>query len=84
MGAFPQAHVSVPIDSRIYFLIENAQIRGLCKPLPGAKPYSRAVVLRAIDEILAAEPESGLTDNERLIFEEEKKKILSAGGGMGF
>jgi hypothetical protein len=76
--------VSVPIDSRIYFLLENAQVRGLCKPLSGAKPYSRAVVLRAIDEILAAEPETGLTDNERLIFEEEKKKYSPPETGWDF
>ncbi|GMO40135.1 MAG: hypothetical protein Pg6C_00860 [Treponemataceae bacterium] len=81
MGAFPQTHVSVPVDSRIYFLLENAQIRGLCKPLPGAKPYSRAVVLRALDEILSAEPGAGLTDKERRIFQNERKMYSTPESG---
>ncbi|MDR3284123.1 MAG: hypothetical protein LBS97_02965 [Treponema sp.] len=50
-----QTHVSVPVDSSVYYILEQAQMRGLCAPLPGAKPYSQAAVRAAIDEILAAD-----------------------------
>ena len=48
---FSQNFVSVPLDDEVYFILENAQIRGLCSPLSGAKPYSRDVVLNAIVRI---------------------------------
>ena len=35
---FAQTHISVPLDNQIYFVLENAQMRGLCEPLSGAKP----------------------------------------------
>jgi hypothetical protein len=81
LNAFSQTHVFVPVGSRIYFLLENAQIRGLCSPLPCAKPYSRAVVLRAIDEILSAQSGTALTDSERRIFEEEKQQYSAPVAG---
>ncbi len=64
---FSQNFVSVPLDDEVYFILENAQIRGLCSPLSGAKPYSRDVVLNAIDEILSSEVKgfAGLTERER-------------------
>jgi hypothetical protein len=79
--SFAQNHVSVPVSSNIYYLLENAQMRGLCAPLTGAKPYSRSVILNAIDQILSSE-DSKLTDNERLIFEEEKQKYSKPQEGL--
>ena len=79
--SFAQNHVSVPVSSRIYYLLENAQARGLCAPLPGAKPYSRSVILSAIDQILATENPK-FTDGERLIFEEEKQKYAKPQQGL--
>ncbi|MDR1784995.1 MAG: hypothetical protein LBR23_00800 [Spirochaetaceae bacterium] len=68
-----QSHISVPLGRTIYFLLENAQARGLCKPLPGAKPYSRAVILRAIDEILESQGgKAPLSDDERQTFQKER------------
>ncbi|GHT68957.1 hypothetical protein FACS1894110_17550 [Spirochaetia bacterium] len=72
-----QIHVSVPLDSGVYPILEQAEIRGLCKPLPGAKPYSRAVVLNAIKEILQSDENQRLgklSKSERLILENVKKQ----------
>jgi hypothetical protein len=79
---FSQAHTSVPLDGEIYRLLENAQARGLCGPLPSAKPYSRVVVIRAIDEILASENFSALGDGERAILEDMKKKYSQPDTGF--
>jgi hypothetical protein len=76
-----QTHGAVPVDKPIYHILEQAVLRGLCAPLPGAKPYSRAVVLSAIAAILDSEytADSGntrfgkLSDAERLILEEAQK-----------
>jgi hypothetical protein len=67
---FAQNHVSVPFDEAVYRIIEQAQMRGLCEPLPGVKPYSRAVVLKTIDVILAADEDrraGALSEAERRI-----------------
>ncbi|MDR1972933.1 MAG: hypothetical protein LBQ46_13550 [Treponema sp.] len=48
-----QSHVSVPVDHEIYYVLEMAQIRGLCDPLPAVRPYSQKQVLDAIDMILS-------------------------------
>jgi hypothetical protein len=67
-----QSYVSVPLDSDVYHVLEQAQLRGLCAPLPGAKPYSRAAVLAAIAEILDSGSDrrfGALTAMERRILE---------------
>lgn len=58
MGIFPlnpQTHVSIPLDNRIYYIIEQAQMRGLCDPLPGAKPYSQKLIFETVSAILDAD-----------------------------
>jgi hypothetical protein len=47
-----QSNNSVPVDQEVYYILELAQIRGLCDPLPGARPYSEKQILRALDTIL--------------------------------
>jgi hypothetical protein len=69
---FAQNHVSVALDADVYRILEQAEARGLCGPLSGVKPYSRAAVLKALDEILDSgsgeNPRRGaLTDTERRI-----------------
>ena len=49
---FAQTHTSVPFESQIYYILEQAEIKGLCAPLPGARPYTQSVIIRAINEIL--------------------------------
>jgi hypothetical protein len=83
---FAQNHVSVPLDEAVYHIIELAQTRGLCEPLPGVKPYSRAVVLKAIDTILAANTEregqgrrGALSDAEHRILADTRASYQNAG-----
>lgn len=71
---FAQTHISVPLDNQIYFVLENAQMRGLCEPLSGAKPYSEQVVLIAIDQILATDDEAVL--NGKLVLSPAERSIL--------
>jgi hypothetical protein len=72
-----QTHVSVPVDDPVYFLLELAELRGLCNPLPLVKPYSRLVILSALNEILDTGPEGfrALTNHERSILEGAKKRL---------
>jgi hypothetical protein len=64
-----QTHVSVPVDHAVYYLLDQAEVRGLCSPLPAVKPYTRGKIIETINEILDAEPKrfGGLTDGEKEI-----------------
>ncbi|GHU03561.1 hypothetical protein FACS1894147_07670 [Spirochaetia bacterium] len=76
LALFPlaaQTHTSVPVDAPVYRILDKAQMRGLCAPLSGVRPYSRAVILRAVDEILSADS-SSLSDAERRILQEAQKE----------
>ncbi|MHB9292820.1 hypothetical protein Holit_01931 [Hollandina sp. SP2] len=82
-----QTHGSIPVDHPVYYLLEQAQTRGLCEPLPGVKPYSRKVVLKAISEILdhdTGEIRSGknLAATERLILEKIKQDFEKKPAGL--
>jgi hypothetical protein len=72
-----QTHVSVPVDDPVYYILEQAQLRGLLEPLPAVKPYSRSVVLYAINEILAAETKGfgKLGERERTVLENAKQRF---------
>ncbi|MDR3171091.1 MAG: hypothetical protein LBU17_05595 [Treponema sp.] len=78
-----QTHVSVPLDNPIYYLLDQAQLRGLCAPLPAVKPYSQAVIVAAINEILSSSAKPGrLSDTERRILEDAKKGFTKAPAGL--
>jgi len=65
-----QTQLAVPLGDPVYYVLEQAQLRGLCAYLPGAKPYSRAKVLSIIEEILNRNETrkfGGLTGAEREI-----------------
>ena len=49
---FTQTHMAVPLGDPVYHVLEQAQLRGLCGFLPSVKPYSRAMVVSIINEIL--------------------------------
>ena len=51
-GLFAQANTAVPLDDRVYYILDQAQMRGLCPPLPLAKPYSEKIVRETIKAIL--------------------------------
>jgi len=80
-----QTHISVPIENPVYFVIEQAQLRGLCGYLPSTKPYSRAMILKVIEEILASDPVhefAKLKENERNILEQFKKDFTPDRNGV--
>lgn len=52
---FAQTHISIPLDNQVYYILEQAELRGLCTPLPPVKPYSQQVVKNAILEILESD-----------------------------
>jgi len=81
---FAQTNVSVPVGDDVYYLLDLAEARGLCAPLPAVKPYSRAKVVDIINEILAAEPGriGGLSDDERKILESARAEFSKGKPGL--
>jgi hypothetical protein len=80
---FAQTYISVPLDNSVYYILEQAQLRGILEPLPSVKPYSRAVVIDAIDTILDSPP-GKLSDAERAVLGAARLRLESAGPGMDF
>ena len=64
-----QTHTSVSLENQVYYILEQAQTRGLCRPLSGARPYTRGVITAAIDEILQSDS-AKLRQTERDILEQ--------------
>ena len=52
VSVFSQSNVTVAVTDSIYDVIDNAQIRGLCGPVSGAKPYTEKKILSLLEEIL--------------------------------
>ncbi|GHV77110.1 hypothetical protein AGMMS49942_19310 [Spirochaetia bacterium] len=80
-----QTHVSVPLGDPVYHILELAELRGLCSPLPTAKPYSRSVILTAINEILSSDEGrrfGRLGESERRILENTKVRYSNAAEGF--
>jgi hypothetical protein len=79
-----QSHVSVTVEDHIYQILDLAVGRGLCRPLPASKPYTRAVILSAINEALGAESagRGRLNAAERLILENEREKYTEKKEGL--
>jgi len=70
ISVFSQTHTSVSLDSQVYYVLEQAEIRGLCSPLSGARPYTKSVVITAINEILNSDNSKKLNATERKILEQ--------------
>ena len=64
---FSQTHTSVPLGNQIYYILEQAEARGLCSPLPGTKPYTQNVITGAINEILNSPNAKKLSETEQEI-----------------
>jgi hypothetical protein len=79
-----QTHVSVPVGHAVYYILDQAETRGLCPPLPAVKPYTRGKILELVNEILAAEPKrfGGLTDSERSILENFRAEFTDGRAGL--
>ena len=79
---FAQTHTSIPLNNRIYFILEQAQARGLCSSLPGIKPYTQDVAASAIREILYSDASEKLSPAEREILEQYLKKFSKPETGI--
>jgi len=79
-----QTHVSVPVDHAVYYILDQAEVRGLCSPLPAVKPYTRGKIIETINEILDAEPKrfGNLTDGEREILENAREEFSGKAAGF--
>ena len=77
-----QTHTSVPLGEPIYYILEQAHMRGFCGNLPSAKPYSRAAILRYIEEILSHEGSRSLSEAERRILEEYRTAFVPPNEGL--
>jgi hypothetical protein len=76
-----QTQTSVPLGDNIYRILDIAELRGLCAPLPKVKPYTRHIVINAINEILSSDGEK-LSDGEREILSAAKKRLGPASNGL--
>ena len=65
-----QNHTSVSLDDPIYHILEQAEMRGLISPLSGTRPFTRNVVITAINELLGSDNAGRLRPLERQILED--------------
>jgi hypothetical protein len=79
---FSQTHNSVNLDSHLYYILEQAEIRGFCSPLSGARPYTQAVVIAAINEILSSDNSKKLNVSEHEILEQYRDRLAKPKTGL--
>jgi hypothetical protein len=79
---FAQTHVSVSLENQVYYILEQAEIRGLCRPLSGVRPYTQSVVVAAINEILYNEKAEKLNKIEREVLEQYLDKRAKPKAGL--
>jgi len=80
-----QTHTAVPLGHPVYHVIEQAQMRGLLRSIPSARPYSRAQVLTFITEILNADADrrfGRLTLEERRILQQFQRELNPPRDGL--
>jgi hypothetical protein len=79
---FSQTHTAVSLDSQVYYVLEQAEIRGLCSPLSGARPYTQGVVIAAINEILNSDNSNKLNAMELEILEQYRDMLAKPKTGI--
>jgi hypothetical protein len=79
---FAQTYVSVPLENEVYYILEQAEIKGLCAPLPGIRPYTQYTIIMAINEILNTENVKKLNNAEREILEQYLGKFSKPKRGL--
>jgi hypothetical protein len=81
---YTQTHVSVPLGHEVYYILEQAEARFLCPPLPAVKPYTRGRIVEAINEILTAESGrfGGLSSHEKQILENTRNEFTKGEKGL--
>jgi hypothetical protein len=77
-----QNHTSVALESQVYYILEQAELKGLCAPLPGSRPYTRSVVITAINAILNTESDKKLNGAERAILQQYLDRLAQPKKGM--
>jgi len=70
------------MDSQVYYILEQAEMRGFCSPLSGARPYTQAVVIAAINEILGSDNSKKLNAAEREILEQYRNSFAKPKTGI--
>jgi hypothetical protein len=81
-SVFSQTHTAVNLDSQVYHILEQAEIRGLCSPLSGARPYTQSVVITAINEILDSDDSKKINAVEREILEQCRDRLAKPKTGI--
>jgi hypothetical protein len=76
-----QTHTSVSLENQVYYILEQAEARGLCRPLSGVRPYTRGVITAAISEILQSDS-AKLKQPERDILEQYLAKFAKPKTGI--
>jgi hypothetical protein len=83
---YAQSYSAVNLDDTIYYILEQAEKRGLCSPLYGARPYTRDYIVSVINEILHAESSANgaLNSVERETLADYKNKFGKPASGIDF
>jgi len=76
-----QTHTSVSLENQAYYILEQAEARGLCRPLSGVRPYTRGVITAAINEILDS-GSAKLREPEREILKQYLAKFAKPKNGI--
>jgi len=82
---FAQTHISVPLGHPVYHVLEQAQMRGLCRFLPSARPYTKSFILSVIEEIMENDETQRfgkLTQQERAIFDKFRTDFTPERDGL--
>jgi hypothetical protein len=77
-----QTYVSVPLEDQVYYILEQAEIKGLCAPLSGVRPYTQYTIITAVNEILNTENAKKLNGTEREILEQYLGKFAKPKNGI--
>ena len=79
-----QTHTSVALESQVYYVLEQAALKGLCAPLSGSRPYTRSVIITAINAILNTESDKRLSGAEREILQQYHNQFIKPQRGMNW
>ena len=79
---FAQTHTSVSLESQVYYILEQAEVRGLCEPVSGIKPYTQSIVIAYVSTILNSPGASKLRAAEREILEQYLETYSKPKQGM--
>jgi hypothetical protein len=79
---FAQTYISVPLEDQVYYILEQAELKGLCAPLSGIRPYTQYTIITAVNEILNTENAKNLNGTEREILEQYLGKFAKPRNGI--